>query len=92
MVAVVGEVVTILTSGFKAFAFNLGESLNYATAFLFYNLKDYNPIDGVIYGFEEGPFNFWNPFTVVALIFMGISLGIGLCKWVVNYLGDFGRS
>lgn len=84
MVAVVGEIVTILTSGFDGIVEDLANGV----------ILCFGSILG-IYAYDmpsNYPFDYLSPFFVVSVIFMSVSLGIGLCKWVVNYLCGFGRS
>ena len=77
MSAVLQEIITLLTSGITQIAGGIGSGLQELVNAIF--------IDGT------GSSPMLSDFGGVLIIFAGVSLAIGLCRWVVNWLTSFGN-
>lgn len=75
MSAILQEIITLLTSGITQMATGIGSGLTNLVQNIFLN------DDGT--GLSE--------FGGILILFAGLSLAIGLSRWVVNWLTSFGN-
>lgn len=79
MTSVLQEIVTLLVSGIQQFATGIGSGLKALVEAIFL----------------EMPTGTGNPtlstFGGIIVVFAGISLAVGLCRWVVNWLTSLGN-
>lgn len=75
MTTVLTEIVSLLTSGITSMATAIGAGLQELVEAIFLN--------------TEG--NGLSVFGGVIIVFAGIALAIGLCRWVTNWLSSLGN-
>lgn len=76
--AILREIIEILTSGLTQFASGLGTGLNEFVTNIFLS--------------GTGETQTLSAFGVIIVVFSGIALAVGLSRFVVNMLTSFGRS
>lgn len=79
MSALLIEIVTLLTAGFREFAMGIGGGIGDFIQYLF--------VSGA--GTTEDPYKL-SIFGGVVIIFSAVSLTIGLSRWVLNFLTSLG--
>ena len=79
MTQVLQEVVTLLTSGISHMATGIGTGLGNLVTSIFLTTGT----DGAITGLST--------FGGIAIVFMGVSLAIGLSRFVVNWVTNLGK-
>lgn len=75
MSAILQEIITLLTSGITQMATGIGSGLTNLVQNIFLN--------------DDG--TGLNEFGGILILFAGLSLAIGLSRWVVNWLTSFGN-
>lgn len=81
MASVLQEIISILTSGIAGIASGIGTGVSTLVQDLFLTGE----------GTQASPYAL-NVFGGVVIVFAGVSLAIGLCRWVMNYLTSLGAS
>ena len=76
--AIMTEIVTILISGLQSIGQGIGTALNDMVNALFIT----TPSGGTAQ---------LSVFASVLVVFAGIALGLGLVRWVINFLASFGQ-
>lgn len=77
MSSILQEIVTLLTSGITQVASGIGTGLKELVNNIFLT--------------TSGSDTTLSVFGSIIVIFAGIALAIGLCRWVVNFLTSFGN-
>lgn len=81
MSSVLTEIIQILTAGITGIAQGIGSGVTSLVQNLFLTGE----------GTQASPYAL-NVFGGVVVVFAGIALAIGLCRWVMNYLTSLGSS
>lgn len=79
MSAILQEIITLLTSGITQVASGVGAGLTSLVSNIFITTG-------------TGGAQTLSTFGGIIVVFAGISLAIGLCRWVVNFLTSLGAS
>lgn len=79
MSAILTEIINILTGGISAIATGIGSGLKALVTNLFLEVSDSGAITGL------------STFGGVAMVFCGVSLAIGLCYFVLNWVTSLGK-
>lgn len=79
MSGVLQEIITLLTGGITAIATGIGNGLKSLVEAIFLNPSSG---DGMAL----------STFGALVIVFAGISLAIGLCRWVMNFITSLGAS
>lgn len=80
MSALLSEIIALLTGGITGIAQGLGEGLGSLVKYIF--------VDGT--GVEADPYTL-TVFGSLIIVFAGISLAIGLSRFIVNWVTSFGN-
>ena len=78
MSAILSEIISILVAGITGIATGIGEGLTALVSSIFLTVG----VDGAME---------LTTFGGLIVVFAGISLAIGLCRWVVNWLTSLGN-
>ena len=70
------EIVTLLTGGITGVASGIGQGVSTLVSDIFIDSTGSNPV--------------LSTFGGVIVVFAGVSLAIGLCRWVMNFLTSLG--
>lgn len=81
MSAVLTEIISLLTSGITGIATGIGSGVSSLVQNIFLTGE----------GTSASPYAL-NVFGGVVIVFAGVSLAIGLCRWVMNFLTSLGAS
>ncbi len=79
MTAVLEEIINLLVSGITGIAKGVGDGVSSLVQSIF--------LTGA--GTTESPYSL-SVFGSVIIVFAGISLAIGLCRWVMNFVTSLG--
>lgn len=79
MAAVLQEIVTLLVSGITGIASGIGQGVSSLVQNIF--------LTGA--GTSESPYAL-STFGGVVIVFAGISLAVGLCRWVMSFVTSLG--
>lgn len=74
--ALMSEIISILISGITSFATGLGSGITALINALFFDLSGQTPT--------------LSTFGVCVIVFAGVSLAIGLSRWVLNFISSLG--
>jgi len=74
--AIMTSIIEILTGGITGVATGIGGGLTTLVSNLFFT--------------GTGETQTLSVFAVILVVFAGISLALGLCRWVVNWISSFG--
>lgn len=77
MSAVLQEIITLLVSGLSQMATGIGSGLNALVTNIFLTSND---------GTQQ-----LSTFGGIIIVFAGIGLAVGLCRWVVNFVTSLGN-
>lgn len=77
MTNILQEIVSILVAGLQQFGTGIGSGLKSLVESIFLDTSGTNPV--------------LSTFGGLIVVFAGISLAIGLCRWVVNWLTSLGN-
>lgn len=77
--AILTEIITILTGGITGIASGIGQGLGELTRNIFLAVNEQGAVTGL------------SVFGSLIVVFAGISLAIGLCRWVVNWVTSLGN-
>ena len=80
MNAILTEIMALLTSGIKGLASGIGAGLTELVQAIFLKVGENGAVEGL------------STFGGLIVVFAGISLAIGLSKWVVNWVASLGAS
>ena len=80
MNAILTEIMALLTSGIKGLASGIGAGLTELVQAIFLKVSEGGEVEGL------------STFGGLIVVFAGISLAIGLSKWVVNWVASLGAS
>ena len=80
MASVLQEIISLLTSGISSIASGIGSGVSTLVQQIF--------LSGA--GTTESPYTL-SVFGGVVILFAGISLAIGLCRWVMQFVTSFGN-
>lgn len=78
MSAVLSEIIAILVAGISGIATGIGEGLSTLVTSIFLTTGADGAMELSVFG-------------GLIVVFAGISLAIGLCRWVVNWLSSLGN-
>lgn len=73
------QIITILTGGITGIASGIGQGLGELTQSIFLAVNEQGAVTGL------------SVFGSLIVVFAGISLAIGLCRWVVNWVTSLGN-
>ena len=73
------EIISILTGGITGIASGLGSGLGELAQSIFLKVGETGTVEGL------------SVFGTLIVVFAGISLAIGLCRWVVNWVTSLGN-
>ena len=80
MTSILTEIISLLVAGITGIATGIGEGLSNLVQSIFLNVGESGSIEGL------------STFGGVIVIFAGVSLAIGLSRWVVNWVTSLGSS
>ena len=81
MVALLQSIIELLVGGISGIASGIGEGLQELVTNIF--------VSGS--GTAEAPYAL-TAFGGIIIVFMGVSLAIGLCRWIMNFLTSMGNN
>ena len=79
MSAVLQEIITLLVSGISQMATGIGSGLTALVSNIFLETNATSGTQSL------------SVFGGIIVVFAGIALAVGLCRWVVNFLTSFGK-
>lgn len=79
MSAVLQEIITLLVSGISQMATGIGSGLTALVSNIFLETDATSGTQSL------------SVFGGIIVVFAGIALAVGLCRWVVNFLTSFGK-
>ena len=80
MTSILTEIISLLVAGITGIATGIGEGLSNLVQSIFLKVSESGVVEGL------------STFGGVIVIFAGISLAIGLSRWVVNWVTSLGSS
>lgn len=80
MTAVLNEIISTLVGGISGIATGIGEGLANLVSSIFLTTSESGEVTGM------------SMFGGVIVVFAGVSLAIGLSRWVVNWVTSFGAN
>ena len=80
MSSILTEIISLLVAGITGIATGIGEGLSNLVQSIFLTVSETGAVEGL------------STFGGVIVIFAGISLAIGLSRWVVNWVTSLGSS
>ena len=78
MLAILQEIISILTGGITGIASGIGSGLT-------------ELVENIFLVSGEGGVESLSTFGGIVIVFAGISLAVGLCRWVVNWVTSLGN-
>ena len=79
METILTQIISILTGGITGIASGIGSGLGKLVQSIFLKVSSTGTVEGL------------SDFGTLIVVFAGISLAIGLCRWVVNWVTSLGN-
>lgn len=79
MDTILTQIISTLTGGIKGIASGIGSGLGELAQSIFLKVSSTGTVEGL------------SVFGTLIVVFAGISLAIGLCRWVVNWVTSLGN-
>lgn len=77
MTNILSEIISLMVGGISGIATGVGQGLSILATSVFLDTTGQSPV--------------LSTFGALVVIFAGISLAIGLCRWVVNFVTSLGQ-
>lgn len=80
MTTILTEIISLLVAGITGIATGIGEGLSILVQSIFLTVSETGAVEGL------------STFGGLIIVFAGVSLAIGLSRWVVNWVTSLGAS
>ena len=80
MTTILQEIISLLVAGITGLATGIGQGLSNLVQSIFHKVSESGAVEGL------------STFGGVIVVFAGVSLAIGLSRWVVNWVSSLGSS